>query len=299
MSKVLVVDDDERIREDLKKHLGKKGYIVQTASTAAEARKYIRCEEFDYAIIDLKLDFMASEYGGIKVATFAKRNQPKLKTIILSGYPFDGAKEGFKFELKGEDEPEKKFKEFEENYIYKGVGNNYIIAVLEKLVELAQKREEKNCFVIMPFSETASCSKAKWTKVFKDVIKPAVEKSGFNYRCERANIHFGSIIDGILDRLNRSELVIADITDRNPNVLYELGVRHTLGGPAIVIAQNEDDIPFDLTPYPFTIYGLKSKREKDAFSEEIKNAIADLEQNPQKAASPVRKYLDHIDADSR
>lgn len=295
MNKVLIVDNDEHIREDLGKHLKKVNYIVHTTSTAAEARKFIRCEEFDYAIIDLELDLLSSVYGGIKVATFAKRNQPKLKVIILSGHSFDEAREGFKLELEEEDEPEKKFKEFVDNYIYKGVGN-YITAVLEKLKELAQRKEIKNCFVIMPFSATKKCTENQWTEIFKNVIKPAVENSNFNYKCERANINFGNIILEILDKLNRSELVIADVTDRNPNVLYELGVRHALGGPAIAIAQNKKDIPYDLMQYPFKIYGWKTTEERDNFSEEIKKTIADLEANPKNAVSPIRRYLDLLDS---
>lgn len=297
MSNVLVVDDNVNVCKDLKKQLEKRGYMVHTASTVEEAGKFILSEVFNYAIIDLKLDI--GEYVGNKVFTFAKRNQPKVKSIVLSAYRFDDIKDQLKREFQEEYESEKILKEIEENYISKNDKRNYILAVLEKLEELAKKIEVKKCFVIMPFSTTKTCQKDEWTEIFKKVITPAVEKSGFNYKCERANIQYGSIIWEILDKLNRSELVIADITDRNTNVLYELGVRHALGGPTIAIAQNKDDIPYDLTPYPFKIYGWKTDKEKKDFKKEIKKAIADLEKNPRKAISPVRKYLDLIKADSK
>ena len=297
MKKILLVDDEVHIRENLGKHLRKKNYAVYTASTAEEARKIILSEELNYAVIDLSLDF-TSEYGGINVVNFAKRNQPKLKTIILSGYRFEDVKGQLKEELKEEIEAKTVLQEIEQDYISKGGKENYITAVLEKLRILEKKMEKKKCFVIMPFSSTDSCKENEWDDIFRNVIKPAVEKSGFKYQCERANLHFGSIIEDILDNLNRSDLVIADITDRNPNVLYELGVRHTLGGPVIVIAQNKKDIPFDLMPYIVKFYGWKTEPEKKKFKKEIKEAIDCLEQNPHRAVSPVRKYLNPIAAES-
>jgi ActR/RegA family two-component response regulator len=325
MKKVLLLDDEKHIREDLGNGLRESGYGVYTASTVEEARKIILSEKLDYAIIDLKLDF-TSEVSGIKVVNFAKRNQPKLKTIILSAYPFNDVKDQLKKELTKEIESEKIFKEIEKDYISKsdeknyikavldkleleseitlkeiekdyiskGGEKNYIDAVIEKLEGVEQKIEKKKCFVIMPFSSTTTCTEDEWSEIFENVIKPAVERSSFNYKCEKSNSQFESIIEHILDKLNRSELVIADLTDRNPNVLYELGVRHTLGGPAIMIAQKKDDIPFDLLPYPYKIYGWKTQRERDKFKTQIKEAFEELEKNPHKAVSPVRKYLNPI-----
>jgi CheY-like chemotaxis protein len=291
LKKVLVVDDEKVIRDALEIFLRKEEYGVYPASTAEEARKFILSEKLDYVIINLKLDY-TSEFGGIKVVNFAKRNQPKLKAIILSGYPFEKVKAQIKKELEEEIDPGKILKEIEEDYIYKGGEQNYIDAVLDKLTQLEQVKGVKNCFVIMPFSSTGSCTKDEWTEIFENLIKPAVEKSGFNYKCERANLNYGSIIEDILDKLNRSELVIADITDSNPNVLYELGVRHTIGGPTIVIAQSKVDIPMDLLPYSFIIYGWKTQKERYIFTKRIKEVIAYLEENPHKAVSPIQRYLD-------
>lgn len=293
--KILLVDDEPHIREDLGKRLKGKKYAVYTASDVEEARKIILTEDFDFAIIDLKLDF-TSEYGGIKVFNFTKRNHPKTKAIVLSGYPFEEAKNQIKKELKGEHAPEKILKEIEQDYIYKGGDQNYILAVLNKLekFETEKEREKKQCFVIMPFSSTKTCSEDEWSEIFGNVIKPAVEESGLNYECCRARLFFGSIIEHILDRLNRSHLVIADLTDRNPNVLYELGVRHTLGGGTLVIAQNQADVPSDLYPNMVITYGWKTAKERNNFRETIREAIEFFENNPRQAASPVRKYLDPL-----
>lgn len=295
MKKIFLVDDEKHIREDLGRYLRRKEYAVYTACNIEESRKIILSEPLDYAIIDLKLDF-ASEFGGIKVFNFVRRNQPNVKTIVLSAYPFEEVKTELERELKEEHDSEKVLEEIERDYIYKGGDQNYILAVLNKLEEFEKEkeREKKQCFVIMPFSSTKTCSEDEWSEIFGNVIKPAVEESGLNYECCRARLFFGSIIEHILDRLNRSHLVIADITDRNPNVLYELGVRHTIGGGTLVIAQNKADVPSDLFPNMVITYGWKTEKERNNFRETIREAIEFFENNPRQAASPVRKYLDPL-----
>jgi DNA-binding NtrC family response regulator len=143
MTSVLIVDDEKHIREDLGKHLRKKKYEVYTASTVEEAKKIISHKELDYAIIDLKLDF-TSEFSGIKVFVFNQNNKPNIKSIALSAYPFKDVKEQLKKEVEEKGEPETILKKIEYNYIHKGGIQNYIIAILNKLEEFGQKKEEKN-----------------------------------------------------------------------------------------------------------------------------------------------------------
>jgi CheY-like chemotaxis protein len=297
MSKVLIVDDEKHIREDLRKHLKKRKYEVYTAPSVERARNAILTKKPDYAIIDLKMDPL-SEVGGIKLINYAKRNQPKMKTVILSGRPFSEAKRLLKKELKGEFNPDEIIKEIENDYIHKGdeAKKNYIINVLDKLDELESR--SKNCFVILPFSGTASCTESQWSNIYENLIKPAVEESGFKYKCRKAESHWGSLIGHVLDNLNRSELVIADITDNNLNVLYELGIRHALqrtpGFATIIITQNMEEIPTDLKGETFKFYGWRTEEECNAFREEIKKVIYALEMEPCQTISRVAKYLDPL-----
>jgi cytochrome P450 len=71
------------------------------------------------------------------------------------------------------------------------------------------------------------------------------------------------IINEIWTALVNTKLVIADCTQRNLNVFYEIGLAHAIGKPTILIAQSSDDIPFDLRhrrflQYKFTPRGMKS-----------------------------------------
>lgn len=142
----------------------------------------------------------------------------------------------------------------------------------------------------MPFSDTQSCTEQKWTEIFEYIIKPAVEESGLGYKCERSVAERENIIKGILEGLNKANAVIADLTDNNPNVFYELGVRHTLANRTILVAQGEEHIPFDLRPYPVALYG-ESPAKIAEFKSEIKKKLKDIETNPERSDNPVSDFL--------
>jgi hypothetical protein len=149
---------------------------------------------------------------------------------------------------------------------------------------------KKKCFVIMPFSKTKSCTEQKWTEIFEYVIKPAVEESGLGYECERSVAGRENIIKGILEALSKANVVIADLTDSNPSVFYELGVRHTLANRTILVAQGEEHIPFDLKPYPVVFYN-ESPAKIAQFKNEIKKKLEDIETNPERSDNPVADFL--------
>jgi hypothetical protein len=78
----------------------------------------------------------------------------------------------------------------------------------------------KDAFVIMPFSATPNHSDEDWKTAYDYVIAPAITNAG--YSCSRAAPERGSLIGSIVEKLHSSWLVVADLTDRNANVFYEL-----------------------------------------------------------------------------
>jgi len=155
---------------------------------------------------------------------------------------------------------------------------------------------KKKCFVIMPVSETKSCTQNEWTGIFEHMIKPAVTGSRLGYECERAKPLTGAFVRDILEGLNRSDVVIADLTDRNPNVCYELGIRHTLKRRTILIAQNIDDVPSDLRSYWVVTYG-KSLTGAQNFKKKVREILREMHKNPKKPDSPVADFLEFKNID--
>lgn len=127
-NKILIVDDNEEICKHLGEFLKKRNYLVHTVRVLKDAQEVIRNKVFDYAIIDLAL-MEDDKYDGIKFFKHLEEKQPKSKRIILSGYPFEETKEYFKEEGYSEEA----LKKIENIYIYKAVGENYMLTILDKL----------------------------------------------------------------------------------------------------------------------------------------------------------------------
>ncbi len=103
------------------------------------------------------------------------------------------------------------------------------------------------CFVLMPFAESWS------DRIYHKILKPLLGECDLTPT--RADDLFGArIMEDIWASINNAFIVVADVTNRNPNVFYELGIAHTVGANVILLTQNDDDVPFDIKPYRYIKY---------------------------------------------
>jgi hypothetical protein len=118
------------------------------------------------------------------------------------------------------------------------------------------RRFETTCFVVSPFGHPGTPDREGFRRVLDECIRPAVAESGLGLDVVRADdIHRpGSFVRDVLAYLAGAHTVIADLTGRNANVFYELGVRHALSPRTLLIAQDADDIPSDLREYRTLLY---------------------------------------------
>lgn len=114
------------------------------------------------------------------------------------------------------------------------------------------KHLKKFVFVLMPFDES-----------FNDIYNYGIKQTctDLDSYCERVDeqIFNERILDRIYNQISKADIVIADMTMRNPNVFYEVGYTHGIGKNVILLTQNADDIPFDLKHFPHIIYNGKIK----------------------------------------
>lgn len=104
----------------------------------------------------------------------------------------------------------------------------------------------KTCFVVSPIGETDSEIRSNADKLFKYIISPVCESCGFEpVRVDQIN-DSDSITQTIIDKLLSSELVIADISEHNPNVFFEMGYRKCTDKPIIHLKKKGETIPFDV-----------------------------------------------------
>jgi nucleoside 2-deoxyribosyltransferase len=105
-------------------------------------------------------------------------------------------------------------------------------------------------FVLMPFAES-------FGDIYEVGIKQACRDAGAY--CERVDeqIFVESILERVYNQIAKADVIIAEMTGRNPNVFYEVGYAHALNKQVILLTQNAEDIPFDLKHYPHIVYGGK------------------------------------------
>lgn len=112
-------------------------------------------------------------------------------------------------------------------------------------------REAGLVAVMMPFDKAFD--------IVYETIEQAVSDAGL--RCVRADDIWDhdNVLDDILGLIWRSQIVIADLTGKNPNVFYEVGLAHSLPRRTVLLTQNSDDVPFDLRSLRYLKYGLGTR----------------------------------------
>ena len=152
--------------------------------------------------------------------------------------------------------------------------------------------EEMVCFIISPIGKVGTEVYNKFREVLDYIITPAVESSCLKLKVIRADDinHAGSFIKDILENILNSHVVIADLTDQNPNVYYELGVRHSLSPRTILISQSMDSVPSDLREYRTIVYETSAKGSK-LFQERLHQFLIDIKDDPKRPDNPVLCHL--------
>src|SRR5438552_4008695 len=122
------------------------------------------------------------------------------------------------------------------------------------LLSKAQHEEDymdvvMEAFVIMPF-------RPELNKVYEEVIKSSLQEEGFGVSRADSSIDLRNILDDIVDGIATADLIIADVTDVNANVFYELGLAHGLDIPTLMITQSINSLPFDLKNYRALEYSV-------------------------------------------
>lgn len=131
----------------------------------------------------------------------------------------------------------------------------------------------KKCFIICPIGDEGSETRDNADKLFKHVIKPVCEKCNFNpIRIDMEN-DVNSITQGIIDSLDNSELVIADISGHNPNVFYEMGYRTRTKRPMIHLKKKGESIPFDVNTIRTLEYDLTDLDNVEEIKDRLKKTI--------------------------
>lgn len=156
----------------------------------------------------------------------------------------------------------------------------------------------RTCFVILPFGKTTDKHDEEyWANHFEKVIKPAVEKASdgrilLGYQAMLANPPGGGIIENVFQNLQNADVVLADLTDFNPNVVYELALRQCLLDRTIMILEKGPEPPFYFKNYKIIRYSTATYEDVDKFKEAIQHSLLDLVHDNYSASdNPISDYF--------
>ncbi len=117
-------------------------------------------------------------------------------------------------------------------------------------VPVRKQGDRRPCYAVMPYSKP-------WSEAVKNAIVSGASNCGFDCEVTGDLPTPGKIVDQIWQGIRGSDAVIVDITGNNPNVFYELGLAHSLGKETILIAQESQDLPFDIRTTRYFTYDPK------------------------------------------
>ncbi len=145
-------------------------------------------------------------------------------------------------------------------------------ATFKKLGREVKIEAGDSCFIMMPFAPPHG-------DYYSKVYKPAIEKAGLRpIRADTEIFGTGKIMDQIWSGINDAKVLVAELTTRNPNVFYELGLAHALEKPVVLVCGNETDVPFDLKHIRVIYYDTTDpfwgNKLMDKVAENILSAIA-------------------------
>ena len=140
------------------------------------------------------------------------------------------------------------------------------------------------CFVIMPFGHP-------FDRYYKNVFVPAIEE--VDLRPVRGDSIFlpSAIMQDIWRLLTEAKVLIADLTGRNPNVFYELGLAHALQKPVILVANSMDDVPFDLRGLRVLTYDKENENWGAELRQTVVAALKETLSEPTRAIPSTFVHL--------
>lgn len=132
------------------------------------------------------------------------------------------------------------------------------------------------CFVMQPFGGFLGT-------YYETIFKPAIEQAGLTpIRADNEIFATGKIMDQVWRGIRQATVLVAELTSKNPNVFYELGLAHALEKPVILVSSNQDDVPFDLRHIRVILYDQTDpfwgQKLIDKVADNIKSALSHPEE---------------------
>lgn len=132
------------------------------------------------------------------------------------------------------------------------------------------------CFVLMPFGHP-------YDRCYEDVYKRSIREAGLEPFRADGLFNSGTVIEQIWEQISKAEVLLAEVTGKNANVFYELGLAHAISKPVILISSTLDDVPFDLRHLRVIIYDVYDPYWGDKLRKSIVDFVRSARRDPSKS----------------
>lgn len=138
---------------------------------------------------------------------------------------------------------------------------------------------------MMPFGEW-------FDRYYQDIYIPAIKEAGFEPVRADELFTTGSVVEQIWEQIEKSKVLLADLTGKNPNVFYELGLAHAACKPVVFTAGQLEDVPFDLRHLRVIVYDVREPNWATKLHENITEYLKNAKTDPEKSIpQPFRQML--------
>lgn len=144
--------------------------------------------------------------------------------------------------------------------------------------------DKKSCFLITPIGKDDGPVRRATEGLLRMVLQPVLQKLDFEVEVAHKIAAPGDINEQVIERLVKSDLVVANLTNLNPNVMYELGIRHAASKPVVIVKERTGpDLPFDVVTKRTLFYTddfLGADELRKAFQDACEQAFDGDEESP-------------------
>lgn len=143
----------------------------------------------------------------------------------------------------------------------------------KKKTKTTRKKSKGTCFVMMPF-------KPPFDLYYESIIEPAVRAAFLDPRRADSLFRPSPIVGDIWKMVQGAKVLLADVTTKNPNVFYELGLAHAVGKAVVLVSETIEDVPFDLQQLRVILYEKSDPAWGDKLKRDIVSALNETLDSP-------------------